>query len=251
MRIISIAGGLMLLLAQQAASQPPPIRVLASNGVKAVLEELQPQCERARGHPLAIEFNSTAALRPRIDAGEAFDVVILTSEAIDDLVRVGKIAAGARVDLARCGIGVGIRTGAQRPDIRTAEALRQTLLRVKSITYAQDGASRTHLEKIFSSLGIANDLKPKIVMQQGSTRSTAMVADGKVEIVMTLISEIVPVHGIELAGPLPAALQSYVRFAAGAGANAEHAGPARALIQFLAGPAAAPAYKAKGMEPAR
>ena len=251
MRIISIAGGLILLLAQQAVPQSPPIRVLASNGVKAVLEELQSQCERATGHPLAIEFNSTAALRPRIDAGEAFDVVILTSEVIDDLARVGKIAADTRVDLARCGIGVGIRADAPKPDIRTPESFRQTLLRAKSITFAQDGASRTHLEKIFSSLRIASDLRPKIVMQQGSTRSTAMVANGKAEIVLTLISEIVPVRGIELLGPLPEELQSYVRFAAGASSRAQHAGPARALIQFLAGPAAAPAYKAKGMESVR
>jgi len=246
-----LPGVLMLLLAQHAAPQSAPIRVLASNGVKAVLEKLQPECEHAIGRPLAVEFNSTTALRPRIDSGEAFDVVILTSEGIDELVKVGKIAGGTRADLARCGIGVGIRAGAPKPDIRTPEALRRTLLGAKSITYAQDGASRPHLEKMFDQLGIAGDLKSRIVMQQGSTRSTAMVADGGAEIVMTLISEIVPVRGIELVGPLPAELQSFVRFAAGAGSHAEHPEPARALIRFLAGPATAPAYKSSGMEPAR
>ena len=225
------------------------MRVLASNGVRAMIEQLQPQCERAIGHPLTVQFNSTAGLKQRIDAGEPFDVAILTSEGVDDLIKAGKITSASRAELARCGIGLGIRKGAPKPDIGTPDALKRTLQNAKSITYAQDGASRVYLEKMFNHLGIANDLKPKIVLLEGSTRATASLAGGKVELVLTLISEIIPVHGIELAGPLPPELQSYVNFGAGASPNAKNVEAAHALIQFLKGPKAAAAYRAQGMEP--
>ena len=234
-----------------AAAQTAEVHVLASNGIKAVVEELRPQAERAIGRPLAIEFNSSSALKQRIEAGEAFDVAILTSELLDELTKAGKIASGTGAGIARSGIGVGIRAGAAKPDILTAAALKQTLLKAKSITFAQDGASRAHIVKMLDRFGMADDVKSKIILEQGSTRAAARVADGSAELIMTLVSEILPAPGVELLGPLPAEVQNYVSMSAGVGAKARNADAAKALIKFLAGPSIAPTLKAKGMEPVR
>src|ERR1700686_2927312 len=181
-------------------AQQPPVRVMASNGFKAVLEELRPQCERTIARPLAIEYNSSTGLKQKMDAGQAFDVAIVTTELMDTLVKERKIAAGTPAALARSGVGVGIRKGAPKPDIRTSDAMKRTLLNAKSGTYAEDGASRAYVERMFDRMGIAATMKAKTVLEQGSGRATARVADGQSEMVLTLASEILPVAGIELVG---------------------------------------------------
>ncbi len=213
------------------------------------MEELQPQCERAMGHPLALQFNSTASVKKAIEAGEGFDVTIITSEAIGDLIKQGKLAGGSRTELGRSELGIGIRAGAAKPDIHTPEALKQTLRDAKSITYPQDGASRGYIEKMFERLGIAADVKPRIILAPGSGPATESVAAGKAALVITLFSEIVPVHGVEILGPLPGEFQSDIRFAAAASSTTKNAAAAKALIAFLAGPKTAPTLKAKGLEP--
>jgi len=213
------------------------------------MEELQPQCERAVGHLLALQFHSTAAVKKQIEAGEGFDVAIITVEAIDDLIKEGKIAAGTRAALVRSELGIGIRAGAAKPDIHTTEALKRTLREAKSITYPEDGASRGYIEKMFERLGIAADVKPKIILAQGSGPATESVAAGKAALVITLFSEIVPIHGVEILGPLPGEFRYDIRFAAAASALAKNAEVAKALIHFLAGPKAVATFKAKGLEP--
>jgi molybdate transport system substrate-binding protein len=245
---IIIAAMAAALCTGEAVAQTGEIHVLASNGIKAVLDEVRPQAERAIGHPLAIEVNSSSGLKQKIDGGEAFDVAIVTSEVLDELTKAGKIVSGSSAGIARSGIGVGIRAGGPKPDIRTTAALKQTLLKAKSVTYAQDGASRIYLEKMFDRLGIGSDLKQKIILEQGSARAAARVADGSAELIMTLISEILPAPGVELLGPLPAEAQNYVSISAGVGAKARNADAAKALVKFLAGPGVAPILKAKGME---
>jgi molybdate transport system substrate-binding protein len=247
--IAATTVGFIFLCAQDAAAQGTPVRVLVSNGMKAALEELQPQCERAIGHPLALQFNSTASVKKKIEAGEAFDVTIITIEAIDDLIKQGKLASASRTDLARSELGIGIRAGGAKPDIRTAGALKQTLRETKSITYPQDGASRAYIEKMFERLGIAADVKPKIILAPGSGPATESVAAGQAAMVITLFSEIVPVRGVEILGPLPGEFHYDIRFGAAASANAKNAEAARALIGFLAGPKTASTFKAKGLEP--
>ena len=223
------------------------LRVFASNGVKAVIEELQPQCERAAGRRLAIQFGSTTDLVQKINDGEAFDLTMLTSEAVAQLIQSGKVAPEA-TPLARCGVGVGIRSGAPKPEIGTPEAMKRTLLKAKSVTYAEDGASRVFVEKMEERLGLANEVKAKTMLTHGSGAATANVANGKSDLVLTLASEILPVHGIELVGPLPEPLQGYINFAAAVAADTHDPAAANAVIQFLKGPSAAPVYRAKGME---
>src|SRR5579884_988753 len=202
--------------------------VLASNGIRAVLEDLKSRAPKA-GVPLAIEYNSTTGLKPKLEA-PGYDVAIVTTSAMDQLVKEGHIAAGTRVDLARSGIGIGIRAGAPKPDITTAGALKQALLKAKGVSYAQDGASRAAIEKMFAAMGIADQMKQKIILEQGSVRSGARVAAGDADFVLTLISEILPLPGVELAGALPSEYQSYVNFSAGVAAHAAHAEAGQALV---------------------
>jgi molybdate transport system substrate-binding protein len=234
-----------------AAQQGEPIRLIASNGVRPVLQALAPQAEKKVGHPLAAQFGTTVSLRQKIAAGEAFEVAVLTAQVIDALIKEGKIVARSRADVGSAGVGLGVRTGAKKPDIGTPDAIKQTLVNAKSITYASDGASRSAIEKMLGELGIADRVKSKIVLQQGSDAAMANVAAGKDEIVMTLVSEILQAPGIELVGPLPAKFQDYVHFAAGVSASAKNADSANALVQFLTSPAAAATYKAKGIQTAK
>jgi molybdate transport system substrate-binding protein len=176
-------------------------------------------------------------------------VAIITVEMMDELVKSGKVAAQSRLDLARGGIGVGIRTGAPRPDINTPEAIKQALLKVKAVSYAQDGASRPAIEKMFASMGIAEQMKARTLLEQGSVRSAGRVAHGDADFVLTLTSEILPIPGVELLGPLPEAYQGYVSFAAGVAAGAANPLKATALVKFLASPRNASVYQAKGLEP--
>jgi molybdate transport system substrate-binding protein len=241
-------GAIFLLAMYSAAAQNAPVHVLASNGVKAVIDELKPQAERAVGRPLAIEFDTSSSVKKRIEGGEAFDVVILTSDVIDDLAKAGKIAPGTRTEIARCGIGIGVRSGASKPDIKSADALKKTLLAAKSITYAQDGASRTYILQMEDKLGISDQMKAKTILEQGSVRSNARVAEGSAEMILTLVSEILPAPGVQLVGPLPAEVQHYVNFATGIGTNTKNTDAGKALAKFFSSPAVAPTLKAKGME---
>ena len=217
--------------------------------MKAAIEELQPQCERAIGHPLALQFNSTAAVKKKIEEGEAFDVAIITTDAIGDLIKEGKLASGSRADVAHSELGIGIREGASKPDIHTPEALKQSLREAKSITYPQDGASRAYIEKMFERLGIAADVQPRIILAPGSGPATESVASGKAAMVITLFSEIVPIHGVEILGPLPGKFHYDIRFAAAASVASKDMPGAQALIGFLVGPEAARTFKTKGLEP--
>jgi molybdate transport system substrate-binding protein len=228
--------------------QATPIHVFASNGMKAVILDLQPQAERTLARPLTIDFGSTTGLLAKINAGEPFDIAILTSDAIANLAKENKLAAATRTDLSRCGVGFAVRTGAPRPDISTSEAMKQALLKAKTIAYAKDGASRPTVEKMFDRLGIAAELKSKLVLTTGSGPAMEAVASGRTAVVLTLISELMPVHGIDIVGPLPADLQGYVSFGAAVNSKTANAEAARALIAQLKAPAAGAVYKAKGME---
>jgi len=222
---------------------------MVSDGMKTVVEELTPQIERTTGRKLAAQFNSSKNLRDKIQAGEPFDAAILTSDVLEDLIKQGKVAAGTRAEISRTGLGVGVRAGAPKPDIGTPEALKRTLLNAKSISFNPTGASAVHTYDMFARLGITEAVKPKLILDAEAGRPQMNVAGGKAELVISLIPEIKFFPGVDLVGPIPPDFQSYINFAAGIAANAHDADAAKALIQFIAGPAVAPVLKAKGMEP--
>lgn len=251
--VVVTTGGWLYLSMQPAAAQSSSpsnaLRLLVSNGMKGTMEALQPQIEQAVGRPLAMQFSSTASLKKRIESGEAFDATIITTEAIDDLIKQGRLTGASRMDVGRSELGIGIRAGAPRPDIRTPEALKKAFREAASITFPRDGASRGYVEKMFDRLGVAADVKSKIILADGSGPATESVAEGKAAMVLTLFSEIVPTPGAEILGPLPGEYQSDIRFGAATSATSKNADAAKALIAFLTGPRAAPVMKSKGVEP--
>jgi molybdate transport system substrate-binding protein len=224
------------------------IKVLASNGVKAVLSELAPQFEQSTGRDLAVTFDRSSELKKRIEAGEIFDVAILTAPMIDDLIRQRKIAAGTVSNVARSGVGVAVRAGAPKPDIGTVEAFKRTLLDVKSVAYTTEGASGVHFASVLQRLRIADAVNAKSKTQPGGAVAE-LVARGEAELAVQQISELLPVAGTEVVGPFPPELQNFTLFTAGlAGAGKAREG-ARALVKFLTAPSIAAVLKAKGMEP--
>jgi molybdate transport system substrate-binding protein len=252
MKILSRAAaksaGFALLLALGAGSQAAEITVLSSNGVKTVLDELGPQFEKATQHKLVFRYAPAAELKGRIDKGEAFDVALLTTPLIDDLIKQGKVPAATRADIAKSGAGVAIKKGAPKPDISTADAFKRTLLAAKSIAYVGTGATGANMRKIFERLGITEEMKAKTKILSGVSAADA-VADGTAELGFTQISEVLAVAGAELAGPLPPELQVYTVFPAGVSANAKDPAAAQSFVKFLTAPSAVPVIKAKGMEP--
>jgi len=244
-----IPAALGLILFTHDAAAQDKIRILVSNGLKGAMEELQPQAEKAIGHPLSIQYNSTLKVKQSIEAGEMFDATLITTEAVADLVKQGKIAAASRTELARSELGIGIKSGAPKPDIKTVDGLKRAFKDAKIITYPQDGATRGYIEKMWDRLGIAAEVKPKIVLAPSSGAASESVAEGKATFVITLFSEIVPTKGVDILGDLPGEYGTDVKFAAGVSATAKNADAGKALIAFMKGPKAGAVLKAKGLEP--
>jgi molybdate transport system substrate-binding protein len=247
--IALVACSCGVLLSPCASAQTSDVRVLASNGIKAVVEDLRAQSEHAIGHPVSVEYRPTAALKQEIDSGQAFDVVIVAAESIAQLSEEGKTTGGDGTPISRVGVGIGIRKGAPRPDISTPDALKRALLGAKAIAYGPSGASYPYVVKMLDALGIADAMKPRTLFFDTSDGTNGAVAEGKADFGITLVSEILPAKGVELLGPFPDAFQGYVRFSAAVGASAKNPEAAAALVKFLAGPDAAASIKTRGMEP--
>jgi molybdate transport system substrate-binding protein len=238
--------GLFMLFVQPAAAEAAEVKVLHTGGFTSVMNELGLEFGRATGHKLVTKIDSAAVFKRQIDAGETFDVAILTTSLIAELVRTGKIAATANI--ARSGIGVGVRTGAPKPDISSVEAFKRTLLRAKSVAHSEEGASGVHFKQLLERLGIAADMKAKL-KPLGSRATGQAVAKGEVEIFIVVIPSIVASSGVTFVGPVPAELQTYIDFTAGVSAAATQPDAAKALIKHLTEPAAVAVIKAKGFEP--
>ncbi|MBI3045694.1 MAG: substrate-binding domain-containing protein [Betaproteobacteria bacterium] len=226
------------------------IKLLTSNSVHGVLDELLPRFEGARGHKVEVSYDPAKVMLARIRAGETADLAILGASAIDALVKEGRIVAASRRELARCGVGVGVRKGAPRPDIGSVEAFKQALLGAKSIAYTLEGASGIHFAGLIERLGIAAQVRAKARTQAGGLVGE-LVARGEAELAVQQIPEIMAVPGVDYAGPLPKALQLITTSAAGIFADAAQPDGARALLDFLAAPASARVFEAKGLEPSR
>ena len=234
---------------QRTGAKAAEIKVLCSNSTHAVMDELVPEFERASGHKVAVSYDPAKIMLQRIQRGETADLAILGAPAIDDLTKQGKIAAGSRRDLARCGIGVAVLAGAPKPDIGSVEAFKRALLNAKSVAHTESGVSGMHFAGLIERLGIAEQMKARARMQPGGLVGE-LVARGEAEIAVQQIPELMAVPGIEVVGPLPRELQKITLVAAGIFAASRHPEAAQALLEFLSTPAAARVYKAKGLEPA-
>jgi molybdate transport system substrate-binding protein len=248
-RIISTtAVALTFILAQPVIANAAEIKVWTARAIATVLAEIGPQFERTTGHNLNVYSGLPADFLRRANAGEPFDILISGSSPVDAWIKEGRIIAETRIDIVRSGIGVEVRAGAPKPDISSVEAFKRALLDAKSIAYLRVG-SGIYLAGLLERLGIAEAIKSKVTRPESDVVSE-LVAKGDVELGMVVITQILTTPGVDLVGPLPPEIQSYVMFTAGVSANAKVPDAAKQLIKFLTGPTAIPVIRAQGMEPA-
>ncbi len=213
------------------------ITVLSSIATKEAYLELVPQFERASGHQVSTTWAGTTAIMQRMAAGECYDLLIISSTELDELIRQGKIVAGSRVDLAKSGIGIGVRAGAPRPDVRSSAGLKQALLAAKTVGYTS-GPSGVYMAGLIEKMGIAAEVTPKHRgVPSGGTIGT-IVANGGAEIGFQQVSELVHIAGIDYIGPLPPEIQCVTVFSCGLQSGTSQPDAAKALMTFLTTPAA-------------
>jgi molybdate transport system substrate-binding protein len=225
------------------------LKVLTTGAMKPVLVEVAPGFQQDSKQTVSLDNDTAGALLKRIQAGTAFDVVVLTPAGIDELAKAGKVSPG--VDLARVGIGVMIKAGAPRPDISTVEALKRTLLAAKSVAYidpASGGSSGIYLARLWERLGVADALKPKTKLKRGGSVADLIVS-GEAEIGFQQASEIIASPGVTLIGQLPEEIQNYTVYSGAISTSAHSPAAAAAFIAWLRRPATAPILQAKGLLP--
>lgn len=241
-RIFAAAGLWMLSAGLACAGE---VKVLAALAMRDVVKELAPQFERATGHKLDAQFKGVGALKKQIDAGETFDIAILTVPMVDDYEKAGKLSADSRANVARAGFGIIGAAGAAKPDIATEESFRRAMLEAKSFAYSKEGATATYVVTLFERLGMSNEMKPKL---QAVDLAADAVASGQSQYGLVVPSALVPDPRIELVGKLPAALQRYVSYAAAVSSASSQRDAARAFIGLLTAETTVAVLRAKGME---
>jgi molybdate transport system substrate-binding protein len=237
--------GLSLLMTQ--TTQAAEVKAFVTGAARAAYQTLAPQFERASGHNLVSHFDLPPALVSKIDAGEPYDVIILSYD-VEALIKQGKVVADSRTVFGRVGVGVAVRQGSPKPDFSTVEAFKRSLLDAKTIATSGEGSSGRYVASLIERLGIAEQVKPKI--RSGAAGASAqMLSRGEVDFVVSGLPPLIGTPGIEWLGYLPEEINSWLVFSGGIGVNAKEAEAGRALLKFLATPAALAVFKANGLEP--
>lgn len=247
--VLAAAAAAVLMPRQASAAE---IKVLTAGAYKQVVLALVPAFEQQTGHKVSVDNGTAGELQRRIDGGEAFDVAVISPVVVEALIDKGRITRGSRLDLATVGVGVVVKEGAPKPDIGTVEAFKQAMLAAKSIAYIDPksgGTTGIYIEKLMDRLGIGDAVRAKAKLKMGG-HVADLVVSGEAEIGLHQISEIVPVKGAVLVGPLPKDIQNITTYAAGLSTATRNQDAAQALIKAFSGPEAAKLLKSKGMEPA-
>ena len=232
---------------EQAAGEQ--VSGISSMAARSVLAELAEVYERRSGQRVAIESVGGVEAARRVEAGEAFDFVVLSANAIDQLAQAGRIDPRRRIDFARSGIAIAVKAGAPRPDVADEQALRAAVLGARSIGYST-GPSGVHLAGLFERWGIADAIATRIVRAPPGVPVGALIARGDVELGFQQLSELMHVPDIEVIGPLPPEIQVVHVFSAAVCIASNRGAAAMALLSFLASPEADAAKRRHGMEPA-
>jgi molybdate transport system substrate-binding protein len=244
---------LLLSLAAATPIAAAEIKILSGSAIETAMAELIPKFEQASRHKVSFDFDGTiGGMTQRIRNGEAADVLIASAAQIAMLEQEGKIAAGSRADIAKVGVSVFVRNGAPKPDISSVDAFKRAMLAAKSIGWNDPAAGAPvsiYMLGVFERLGIAEAMKSKTVTFTQRSERFAAVARGDVEIGFNQISEIIAAPGVELVGPLPAAIQNYTLFTGGVVAASKEHEAAKALLRFISSPTAQAIWTAKGFEP--
>ena len=242
-RLAALAFALPLVQASAAE-----ITVLSGNGGRPVVIELSGRFEKETGHKVNIDFAVNPQVRKRVLDGEAFDVTVLNPPVLDELIKAGKVKADTRTVIGRIGIGVGIKQGAPRPDLSSAEGFKKALLAAKKVAYPEEGASGIYFANLVKRLGIEEEMKSRLMPMPGEY-NVEVVADGAADMVVVVASRIYGVKGVDMVGLLPDELQTWIGFAAGVSAGAKDPDLALKLVKALAAPSAEPFMRQVGLQP--
>jgi molybdate transport system substrate-binding protein len=226
-----------------------PLHVISSMATREVLRELAHRYESATSQAVTTEAAGGIDVAKRVDRGDSLEVVVLAANVIDRLIAQRKILPSSRVDLVKSEIAVAVRAGARKPDVATEEAVKRAVLGAKTISYST-GPSGIHLESTFARWGILEEIRPRVVVPPPGVPIASLIADGTAELGFQQLSELMNVPGVEAIGTLPASIQAITVFAGAIAANCRRPDDARALLAFMASPAAADVKRRHGMEPA-
>jgi len=243
------AAALLALLGSPAAAAE--ISVFSSGAPSAVLKVLAVAFARDTGNHVEFTVGTPGDLQNKLAAGATPDLVVAPAPVIEKLEKAGTLKAGSRVDLARVGVGVVVRAGAPQPNIATVDSVRTMLLAAKSIVHTSpdgSGFAGKAVARMLEQMGIADAIKLKLTIMQAIDGGVDLVAQGKAEVGLFNISEILPVQGVALVGPLPASVQSYIVFAAALHAGSRSPGRAQAFVKLATDPASRTQWKAGGLE---
>jgi molybdate transport system substrate-binding protein len=225
------------------------IKGISSMATKLVLADLVDAFQQPSGQRVAIESVGGVDAAKRVQAGEAFDVVFLAADAIDKLIASGQVLPGSRVDLVRSGVAVAVRAGAMQPDISSEDAVRNAVLRARSLSYST-GPSGVALAKLFERWGIADEIKGRVVTAPPGVPVGALVAKGEVELGFQQFSEMMNLAGITVLGPLPPAIQIITTFSAGVCSASKQPEAVRTMLAAMSAPGTADVKRRHGMDPA-
>jgi molybdate transport system substrate-binding protein len=248
-RLLAFVACALLLQAQARADE---VRVMTSGAFTAAHQILAAEFEKSRSHTVVTIYGASmgtgdTTIPRRLERGEPADIVILAAGALDDLIARGLVVAGSRVDLVRSTIAMAVRAGAAKPDISTVDALKRTLLAARAVGYSSSASGTYLVTELFPKLGIADALKNRLKVSEGSVGP--LIANGDVEIGFQQVSELLPVPGIEVVGPLPSDVQRVTIFSAGVVRGAKHPELARELLEFYRSPGASATITRTGLEP--
>lgn len=228
---------------------PSPLKLISSMATREVLSELVSQYERGTAQPVTTEAAGGVDVAKRVQAGEAADLVVLAANVIDKLIGEGKLAAGSRVDLVKSGVAIAVRSGAHKPDIATEEGVKRAVLAAKTLSFST-GPSGVYLERLFERWGILGEIRSRIVVAPPGVPVGSLVANGTVELGFQQLSELLNLAGIEVIGPLPPAIQTVTTFSGGVSVSCTRPEAARAVLDYMASPAASDVKQRHGMEAA-
>jgi molybdate transport system substrate-binding protein len=255
-RIALVGFALLTAMHTDGHADAAEIRILSSGSLKAALSQLLPDFQKSSGNAATIEYGPAGALAGRIDKGDAADVAIVSRSQLQKLESNGKVVQGSLVNIAGISLGVAVRKGAPKPDISNVEAFKRALLSARSVGYRDPTTGSTsgiYTAGLLERLGLAQDLKPKLVLDrsEGDAPENVFlgVARGEIEMQIGQITEIAIAPGVDLAGPLPSEIQNTTLMAAGIVTTSKAPDAARAFIGFISSPSAVAVLKASGFQP--
>jgi molybdate transport system substrate-binding protein len=225
------------------------LKLLSSMATRELLNDLAAEYQRSTAQAVISEAAGGVDVAKRVRAGEAVDVVVLSSTAIDSLIAAGSLLPDSRIDLVKSGVSIAVRAGAPHPDVASEEAVKRAVLAAKTLSYST-GPSGVYLEKLFERWGILADIRARIVVAPPGVPVGSLVANGSVELGFQQLSELMTLPGIEVIGPLPPQIQTITTFSGGISSGCTRPELARALLGYLASPSVAHTKQRYGMEPA-